>query len=99
MQIQGTILYYTTNVLISNISNPIDVSVYNIAYKYLSCSMMFYSIIMGPLWPAFTEAYTLKDFEWMKKTYRRMGVVCLMVFFSLVIMVAFSSFVFTLPIK
>ena len=90
IQIQGVILYQTTNILISNIASPTDVSVYNIAYKYLSTGMMVYSIFMGPLWPAFTDAYTKKDFEWMKRMYKKMAYVCLLTIAGFVVMAIIS---------
>ena len=66
IQIQVVILYQCTNILISNVSGPDEVTSYNIAYKYLGVAMMVYTIIISPLWPAFTDAYTKKDFVWMK---------------------------------
>lgn len=72
IQIQVLVLYQFTNILISNVSGPLDVTYYNIAYKYLGVSMMVFTIIMSPIWPAFTDAYTKKDFPWMNTIYRRM---------------------------
>lgn len=34
--------------------------------------MMILTIIMAPLWPAFTEAYTKNDYSWMKNVYNKM---------------------------
>lgn len=90
IQIQFVILYQTTNILISKISSPIDVTNYNIAYKYLSVAMMLYTIILSPLWPAFTDAYSKHDFTWMRNIYKKMTyiyfisitVIILMAFFS-----------------
>lgn len=72
IQIQIVVLYQSTNILISNLSGPIDVTAYNIAYKYITISMMILSIIMTPIWPAFTEAYINKDYQWMKSVYNKM---------------------------
>lgn len=72
IQIQVVVLFQTTNILISNVSNPESVSAYNIAYKYLNVSMMLYTIILSPLWPAFTDAYTKSDYNWMKLIYSKM---------------------------
>jgi O-antigen/teichoic acid export membrane protein len=93
IQIQVVILYQCTNILISNVSGPTDVTSYNIAYKYITISMMVFSTIMAPLWPAFTEAYTKQDYAWMKNVYNKMCrlwvglviVVLLMIFVSPVI--------------
>lgn len=72
IQAQIVVLYQCTNILISNLSGPSDVTSYNIAYKYITISMMILTIIMAPLWPAFTEAYTNNDYSWMKNVYNKM---------------------------
>lgn len=72
IQIQMIVLYQSTNILISNISSPLDVTSYNIAYKYMGIASMMFSIILGPLWPAFTDAYAKKDYKWMNSVYRQM---------------------------
>lgn len=72
IQIQLIVLYQSTNILISNISSPLDVVSYSISYKYLSIALMFFNILLGPLWPAFTDAYVKKDFTWMHNVYRQM---------------------------
>lgn len=71
IQIQVVVFLQTTNILISNVSSPNDVTYYNVAYKYMSVGMMLYNILMTPLWPAFTDAYTKKDYHWMKNIYRK----------------------------
>lgn len=72
INIQVVVLYQSTNILISNLSSPLDVTTYNIAYKYLNISMMLYTIITSPLWPAYTDAYVKKDFVWMRNTRKKM---------------------------
>ena len=72
IQIQQIVLYQATNILISNLSGPESVTQYNIAYKILNVAVMVYTIILTPLWPAFTDAYTKKDFKWMNNIYKKM---------------------------
>jgi len=78
INIQVLILYQSTNILIANVSSPLDVTNYNIAYKLLSCAMMVYTIITAPLWPAYTDAYTRGDFFWMKSMRRKMTKILLL---------------------
>jgi len=66
------VLYQTTNILITQIAGPESVTQYNIAYKLLNVALMINTIILNPLWPAFTDAYTKKDYIWMNNTYRKM---------------------------
>lgn len=72
INIQVLVLYQSTNILISYVSSPIDVTHYNIAYKLLNTAMMVYTIITAPLWPAYTDAYAKGDYEWMKKMKKSM---------------------------
>lgn len=96
IQIQVVILFQATNLLITNISGPMDVTNYNIAYKYLSIAMMVYTIMLGPLWPAFTDAYTKRDFSWMNTVYAKMKMFYLASVIVVGLMIACSSLVYRL---
>lgn len=96
IQIQMLVLYQTTNILISNVSGPEDVTSYNIAYKYVGMVMMIFTILLQPLWPAFTDAYTRKDYVWMKSIYRKMSRVCLFCISAVVVLVAISHIFYNL---
>lgn len=65
IQIACLVLYSTINVLISNVSGPGYVTEYNVVYKYMSIPLMIFTIIVVPLWSAFTDAYTRNDYLWM----------------------------------
>lgn len=96
IQIQVVVLYQCTNILISNISGAEDVTAYNIAYKYLGVAMMIYTIILTPLWPAFTDAYTKKDFAWMKNIYHKMTILFIASTIILLIMTLISPYIYHL---
>jgi len=77
INVQVLVLYQSTNLLIAYVSSPTDVTNYNIAYKLLNCAMMVYTIITAPLWPAYTDAYSRGDYEWMKNMRKKMEKVLL----------------------
>lgn len=83
IHVQSIVLYQSTNILISHIAGPESVTQYNIAYKILNVVVMLYTIILNPLWPAYTDAYAKKDFAWMTRVYRKMvkiyGLLCIFV--------------------
>lgn len=89
IQIQQIVLYQSTNILISNISSALDVTAYNIAYKYISIVLMVFNIVLSPLWPAFTDAYTKQDYVWMNNVYNRMkklyGFLCVLILLMVVL--------------
>lgn len=96
IQVQMIILYQTTNILISNMDGPDAVTQYNIAYKVLNVVIMIFTIILNPLWPAFTDAYTRKEYTWMNRVYHKMTLVFLGVSAIIIIIVLFSPFIFHL---
>ena len=65
------LVFQIINVVITRELGPESVTQYNIANRYFGILFMVVSIIVTTLWPAFTDAYTLKDFAWMKMTEKR----------------------------
>lgn len=96
IQIQMLILYQATNVLISNVSGPEDVTSYNIAYRYIGIAMMVYTILLQPLWPAFTDAFARKDFVWMRGIYKKMSKIYAICFVIVSLMIIISPFFYKL---
>lgn len=94
INIQVVVLYYFTNILISYVSSPYQVTSYNLAYKYLNVAMLVYSLVTAPLWPAYTDAYAKKDYNWIKSTLSRMFKIMLMSIGLCIIMVFTSPFVY-----
>jgi O-antigen/teichoic acid export membrane protein len=62
------IIFSTSNILITQLFSPADVTPYNIAYKYYNMIAMIFSIILTPFWSAYTEAYTRGDEVWIRRT-------------------------------
>jgi O-antigen/teichoic acid export membrane protein len=90
IQASGIILYSTTNFIITKLFGPSEVTNYNIVYRYFNSVLMIFSIIVTPFWSAFTDAYTLKDFIWIKNIIKKLrisgliciGIIIVMIFFS-----------------
>lgn len=96
IQIQLLILFQTTNFLISYLSGPESVTQYNIAYKYFGTGMMIFYIIISPFWPAFTDAYTKRDFVWMNNIYDRLCRLFFIVLICILFMLTICGYVYTL---
>jgi O-antigen/teichoic acid export membrane protein len=67
IQIVALIIFSTTNILIAQLFNIAEVTRYNIAYKYYNITVMVFSILMSPLWGAFTHAWYQNDKKWILK--------------------------------
>lgn len=72
IQIASVIFYQTSNVIIAQLFGPIQVTPYNIAFKYFSVIPMFFGIMLTPFWSAFTEAWSKNDLVWIRSIMRRL---------------------------
>lgn len=68
IQLITIILYQSNNLIITHVVGNTSVVEYNIAYKYFQVLYMLYMIIVTPMWSATTQAYALRDFDWIKTT-------------------------------
>ena len=75
IQIASLILFTSSNIIITQLFGPDEVTVYNVAFKYFSIITMIYGIIMTPFWSAITEAYVKKEFSWIEKTIKKLQLV------------------------
>jgi len=76
INIATVVLFYTMNLLISHVSGPAAVTEYNVIYKYMSIPLIVSSIITTPYWTAYTDAYALKDYNWMRSSYKKLNLMC-----------------------
>ncbi len=96
IQIAIIVVYQSNNFIILQIGSPKDVTVFNIAYKYMSISYMVFSIIMGPFWSAFTDAFFKADYLWMKSTLKKLRIISYLLILSLIFLVLVSDYAYKL---
>lgn len=72
LQIIAIAFYQTNNLIISHYVGPDEVTVYNIAYKYMNVLTMLFSILITPFWSAFAEANVNGDYKWMKNVKKKL---------------------------
>jgi len=65
------VIFGAANLFITQYCGPADVTVYNIAYKYFNLLIIAYTILISPMWNAYTEAYVNKDFTWIRQNFKR----------------------------
>lgn len=66
-------IFQAVNIILSRTQGPNAVTTFNVTYKYFSIIQMAFIIILSPFWAAFTDAYTKKDYEWMKRVYHKLN--------------------------
>lgn len=90
------IIFQVVNIVLSRELGPVSVTEYNVANRYFNVLYMFTNIVVTPFWSAFTDAYTQKDFTWMKKTLGRLEKLWLLALGSGIIMLAVSPFFYNI---
>lgn len=76
MQISALVLNATDNMIIMKLFSAADVTPYNMAHKFFSVFNVFFIAAIGPLWTAYTTAYTMKDAGYIRKTLRKSLMFC-----------------------
>ncbi len=95
IQITAIVLFSTSNIIITQILGVEEVTIYNIAFKYFQVPVMFYGIIMTPIWSAVTDAYTRNDFVWLKNTLSKLNRISWIALIGITLMLIASPYVYT----
>jgi len=81
-QVAAIVVFSTSNVVISQMLGPAEVTTYNIAFKYFSLVTFAFQIVLTPFWPAFTDAYVKNDKLWIRRSIKNLvfiwGILCLL---------------------
>ena len=96
IQLCGLVLFGSTNFVISNLINPEEVTVYNIARQYYELPITFFTMILTPFWSAITEAYVKDDFEWIRRSMSILMKIATLFSVGLIFMGVISNFAFLL---
>jgi len=91
-QFAALLVFSTSNILLSNLINPEEVTTYNIANTYFGLVVIFYTIILVPFAAATTDAYVRKDIEWIKRSMKKLNLVALLASITIFIMLLLSKF-------
>lgn len=72
LQMAVILLYQTNNIIIAQLFGPVEVTPYSITYRYFNYVLMLFSIVLSPLWSAFTEAWVKNDIVWVKNVVKKL---------------------------
>ena len=72
IQIATMILFSSSNIIITHLYGPAQVTPYSVALRLFSTLQVFFTIIITPFWSAFTEANASQDFGWIKKSIKKL---------------------------
>ena len=88
------IMFQSSNIILTTIVNPQEVTIYNIAQTYFNLPLTFFMIILTPYWSAITEAYVKDEFDWIKNNMWQLKKVALLFSLGIILMLLFSDIAF-----
>lgn len=65
------VIFGAANFFITQSCGPAAVTTYNIAYKFFNLLVIAFTIILAPMWNAYTDAYVKGDMQWIKATFNK----------------------------
>lgn len=65
------VIFGAANFFIAQYCGPTEVTVYNIAYKYFNLLVIAYTILISPMWNAYTDAYVRNEMQWVRRNFNR----------------------------
>ena len=83
-------------ILVVQFFGPSDVTVFNLATKYITITSLIFIMVLNPFLTAFTEAYTKKEFEWIKNAIKKINYVWLLVSIGTIMLVVLYKWFFHL---
>lgn len=71
IQICTIFCFSMMNILITQILGPQYVRTYDVMFKLLNVFVMLQTLILTPLWSAYTDAYVKRDYAWIRSMFHK----------------------------
>ena len=95
LQICYLIISQSSLFLVAQFFGPKDVTVYNLAFRYMTSVSMIFILVLTPFLTAFTEAYTKKDYDWIKISFKKLNILWFLCSVLIIFLAYFSDLFFT----
>jgi O-antigen/teichoic acid export membrane protein len=98
-QIAFIILMSATNLIIVQVTSPGAVVPYHVTMRIFGIFLTVYTLATNPLIPAFTEAYTIDDFLWIKNVFKKINQLFIICALGVILMIPLSKPIFNFLVK
>lgn len=96
LQLACLLMFSTSNLIISRLFSPLEVTPYSIASRYFAALTMFFMIIINTMWSAITNAFARDDYNWIKSCINKLTLIWFGCCLIAILMVIVSKLVFRL---
>ncbi len=92
--LSSLIVFSASNILVTQILGPTEVTVYNTARQYFYLPITFINIFIFSFSAPITEAYVKKDFGWIKRTMNGIRKIAILLSLAIIVMLLLSNCAF-----
>jgi len=71
LQLAGAVAFTSNSIIIAAMIGPSAVATYAVVAKLFQIPTVLVGLALGPLWPAYREALSRGDIQWVRRTFRR----------------------------
>lgn len=96
LQMAGVVIFSSSNIIISQFFGPLEVTAFNIAFKYYSVASMAFLMVLTPFWSAYTDAFVKGDTEWINRASSKLKKLWIMLLVGVVLMTVSANKVYTI---
>lgn len=90
------IIAQTSVILVIQFFGPASVTTFNLAVRFISIVSMGYIMVLTPFLSAFTEAYTKKEYSWIRTTIKKINFIWLLASLATVVLIFGTNIFFKL---
>lgn len=96
IQMSCLLIYSSINLLTIRWYGADAVTQYNIAYKYFYTIILAFTIIVTPLWSAFTDAFVKNEIDWIKRIIKKIQNIAFLFILASIVLVFISNHFYNL---
>jgi O-antigen/teichoic acid export membrane protein len=93
-QLAALIIFNSHNFILTQVVNPVEVTIFNIAKKLFGLPLTYFMIVLTPYWSAITEAYTKDEFGWIKSNMNKLLKLGVFFSFGIILILILSPFLY-----
>jgi len=79
LQIAITIAFSSDSIVVAQVVGPEGVAEYSVVRQLFMVVSMGLGMLLGPLWPAYGEAFARNDIQWVRRTFIRSIFACIVI--------------------
>ena len=90
IQMAVLIIFATDNMIITQVLGPEHVTPYVVVFKLFSIITIGHTILVTPLWSAYTDAYAKGDIKWIRSVLKKLNLLMIPVIIVVLLLILFA---------